>query len=99
MPARSEEDGAMDDEHREMTSDGEEHALNGSFKLDLGEELSEATLMYQTCSALNAAEKKSALVASHALAGNALLHSWWGDLLGPNQPFDASKCFVVCASI
>jgi len=96
--ASSKEDGAMDDEYGEMTSDGEEYKFNGSFKLESGEALPEATLRYKTYGTLDN-DRKNALVVCHALTGNASLHSWWGDLLGPNQPFDTSKYFVVCANI
>jgi len=89
---------SMDDEYGEMTSDGEDYVYKGPFKLESGEELSEARLRYQTYGTLNEA-KNNVLVVCHALTGNASLHSWWGDLLGPNQPFDTSKYFVVCANI
>lgn len=98
LTTAKEDEGAMDDEYGEMTSDGEEYKYNGSFKLESGQELAEATLRYQTYGTLNE-EKNNTLVVCHALTGNASLHSWWGDLLGPNQPFDTSKYFVVCANI
>lgn len=31
--------------------------------------------------------------------GNASLHTWWGDMLGPGLAYDTSKYFVVCANI
>jgi homoserine O-acetyltransferase len=34
----------------------------------------------------------------HHIIGNASLHTWWGDLLGPGRPFDTDKYFVVCAN-
>jgi len=94
----NENGGSMDDEYGEMTSDGEEYKYNGRFKLESGNDLAEATLRYQTYGKLDD-DRSNALVVCHALTGNASLHSWWGDLLGPNQPFDTSKYFIVCANI
>jgi homoserine O-acetyltransferase len=39
------------------------------------------------------------LVVCHALTGNASLHAWWGDMLGPGKAFDTDSYFVVCCNI
>lgn len=88
----------MDDEYGEMTSEGEEYQFPGNFELESGGKLAKATLRYQTYGTLDS-DRKNALVVCHALTGNASLHGWWGDLLGPKKPFDTSKYFVVCANI
>jgi homoserine O-acetyltransferase len=35
----------------------------------------------------------------NSVKGNASLHTWWGDMLGPNRPFDTNKYFIVCSNI
>ncbi len=45
------------------------------------------------------ARKDNVIVVCHALTGNARLDQWWGDMLGPNKPFDTSKYFILCANV
>ena len=88
----------MDDEYGEMTADGHTYVFPGSFLLENGEELPNAQLRYMTYGKLNK-KRDNVLVVCHALTGNASLHSWWGDLLGPGLAFDTDKYFVVCSNI
>ena len=90
--------GGMDDEYGEMTADGHTYVFPGSFLLENGEELPNAQLRYMTYGKLNK-KRDNVLVVCHALTGNASLHSWWGDLLGPGLAFDTDKYFVVCSNI
>ena len=89
---------SMDDEYGEMTTEGYTFTYPGPFELESGEVLSHAELRYMTYGKLNEA-RDNVLIICHALTGNASLHSWWGDLLGPGQAFDTSRYFVVCANI
>lgn len=88
----------MDDEYGEMTADGHTYKFPGAFDLENGETLDNAQLRYMTYGELNKA-RDNVLVVCHALTGNASLHSWWGDLLGPGLAFDTDKYFVVCSNI
>jgi homoserine O-acetyltransferase len=88
----------MDDEYGEMTADGSTFVYPGSFILENGEKLDNAQLRYMTYGELNEA-RDNVLVVCHALTGNASLHSWWGNLLGPGLAFDTDKYFVVCSNI
>lgn len=88
----------MDDEYGEMTNDGHTYIYPTAFKLESGEELSNARLRYMTYGKLNEA-RDNVLVVCHALTGNASLHVWWGDLLGPGQVFDTEKYFIVCCNV
>ncbi len=45
------------------------------------------------------ARKDNVIVVCHALTGNARLDQWWGDMLGPDKPFDTSKYFILCANV
>mmetsp|Transcript_19345 Transcript_19345/g.27200 ORF Transcript_19345/g.27200 Transcript_19345/m.27200 type:complete len:568 (+) Transcript_19345:527-2230(+) len=92
------EKSGMDDEYGEMTADGNTYVYPEPFELESGEFLPHAQLRYMTYGTLNE-ERNNVLVVCHALTGNASLHSWWGDLLGPGQAFDTDKYFVVCCNI
>jgi len=88
----------MDDEYGEMTADGTTYVHPTPFILENEQELPIAQLRYMTYGTLNEA-RDNVLVVCHALTGNASLHSWWGDLLGPGLAFDTDKYFVVCSNI
>jgi len=88
----------MDDEYGTLTSDGQTYTHPIPFPLESGHHLPNATLRYMTYGTLNET-KDNVLVVCHALTGNASLHSWWGDLLGPGKVFDTDRYFVVCANL
>jgi len=89
---------SMQDEYGEMTSDGTTYVHPTPFVLESGVALPEAQLRYQTYGQLND-QRDNVLVICHALTGNASLHAWWGDLLGPGKAFDTDKYLVVCSNI
>jgi len=88
----------MDDEYGRMTSEGYTYVHPRPYVLESGQVLPRAELRHVTYGELNAA-RDNAVVVCHALTGNASLHAWWGDLLGPGQALDTSKYFVVCANV
>mmetsp|Transcript_17474 Transcript_17474/g.33126 ORF Transcript_17474/g.33126 Transcript_17474/m.33126 type:complete len:493 (+) Transcript_17474:408-1886(+) len=90
--------GEMDDEYGEMTADGNTYVHPVPFVLENGDEIHNAQLRYMTYGTLNE-KRDNVLVVCHALTGNASLHSWWGDLLGPGLAFDTEKYFIVCSNI
>ena len=94
----SKESGGMDDEYGEMTTEGHTYVHPEPFILENGAKLHNAQLRYMTYGTLNEA-RDNVLVVCHALTGNASLHSWWGDLLGPGLAFDTDKYFIVCSNI
>jgi len=91
-------DSSMDDEYGEMTADGHIYTYPKPFELENGQVLEKADLCYMTYGDLNET-RDNVLVICHALTGNASLHSWWGDMLGPGLAFDTDKYFVVCSNI
>lgn len=93
-----EDTGDMDDEYGEMTADGNTYVHPVPFRLENGDEIQNVQLRYMTYGTLNE-KRDNVLVVCHALTGNASLHSWWGDLLGPGLAFDTEKYFVVCSNI
>jgi len=86
-----------DDEYGNLKADGLNHIFD-RVTTESGTTLREVAVNYKTFGTLNA-NRDNALIVCHALTGNASLDTWWGGLLGPNQPFDTSKYFVVCANI
>jgi homoserine O-acetyltransferase/O-succinyltransferase len=91
-------DGAMKDEYGTMDDSGSTYVYPGDFVLENGQSIPHAQLRYQTYGTLNAT-RDNVVVVCHALTGNASLHSWWGDLLGPGRAFDTDKYYVVCCNI
>lgn len=89
----------MKDEYGEMTDDGHTYIHPTPFTLENGTILPQVQLRYQTYGTLNEQTRDNVIVICHALTGNASLHSWWGDLLGPNKAFDTNKYFIVCCNI
>lgn len=87
----------MKDEYGIMDSAGRTFTVH-NFRLESGAILPVAELRYQTYGRLNEA-RTNVLVVCHALTGNASLHTWWGDLLGPGCAFDTGQYFVVCANV
>eukprot|EP00560_Eucampia_antarctica_P008019 CAMPEP_0197832166 /NCGR_PEP_ID=MMETSP1437-20131217/13516_1 /TAXON_ID=49252 ORGANISM="Eucampia antarctica, Strain CCMP1452" /NCGR_SAMPLE_ID=MMETSP1437 /ASSEMBLY_ACC=CAM_ASM_001096 /LENGTH=476 /DNA_ID=CAMNT_0043435381 /DNA_START=236 /DNA_END=1663 /DNA_ORIENTATION=- len=96
--ASSSTDTSMDDEYGEMTADGHTFTFPKPFKLENGQVLEKADMNYMTYGQLNET-RDNVLVVCHALTGNASLHSWWSDMLGPGNAFDTNKYFVVCSNI
>jgi homoserine O-acetyltransferase len=88
----------MKDEYGTMDDSGHTYVYEGDYVLENGQVLPHAQLRYQTYGQLNA-ERSNVVVICHALTGNASLHSWWGDLLGPGRPYDTNKYFIVCSNI
>lgn len=89
---------SMQDEYGDMTSEGHTYYYGDDFVLDSGQVLPEPQIRYQTYGTLNE-KRDNVLVVCHALTGNASLHAWWGDLLGPHRAFDTSQYMVVCCNI
>ena len=94
----NEKSSGMDDEYGEMTAEGHTYVHPDDFDLECGQTLANAQIRYMTYGTLNEA-RDNVLVVCHALTGNASLHSWWGDMLGPGLAFDTDKYFVVCSNI
>ncbi len=76
--------------------------------LDSGETLGPVTLAYETYGTLNE-RRDNAILLLHALSGDAHAagrHShddrktgWWDALVGPGQPFDTERYFVICSNV
>ncbi|KAH6578542.1 hypothetical protein BASA50_003252 [Batrachochytrium salamandrivorans] len=69
-----------------------------SFQLESGMTLDQPPVAYKTWGKLNAAGT-NVIVICHALSGSADVEDWWGELLGPERPFNTSKFFVFCGNV
>ncbi|NLC46025.1 MAG: homoserine O-acetyltransferase [Firmicutes bacterium] len=78
----------------------------GPFPLELGGQLADVELAYETYGSLNARGDNAVLVC-HALTGDAHVAShsqddlpgWWEGLVGEGRPLDTRRFFVVCSNV
>jgi homoserine O-acetyltransferase/O-succinyltransferase len=75
--------------------------------LDAGVALSPISIAYQTYGTLNP-QRSNAILICHALTGDqhvANVHpvtgkpGWWERMVGPGQPIDTARYFVICANV
>jgi homoserine O-acetyltransferase len=80
---------------------------NSPLRMDSGAALAPLTVAYQTYGALNAA-KSNAILLCHALTGDQHVANphpvtgrpgWWETMVGPGQPFDTNRFFVICSNV
>ena len=75
-------------------------------RLELGDELPEVTVMYETYGELDA-DKSNAVLICHALSGDSHVAShdeqddpgWWEIAVGPGKIIDTNKYFVICPNV
>jgi len=81
--------------------------LPGPLRLDGGALLSPVEIAYETYGTLNA-DASNAVLICHALTGDQHVASphpvtgkpgWWTRLVGPGQPVDPARNFIVCANV
>ena len=79
--------------------------FDGPLQLELGQEIQEITVAYETYGQLNAA-KDNAILICHALSGDSHVarHNpddepgWWDIAIGPGKAIDTDHYFVVCSN-
>ena len=84
------------------------HHPIGSFEPELGGALQEVTLAFETWGELNETADNAVLL-THALTGDSHAAGgpsegnrrggWWDPMVGPGQPIDTDKFFVVCSNV
>ncbi len=80
--------------------------FDGPTSLELGGELSDVTVAYETYGQLNAAADNAVLIC-HALSGDSHVAGhdadddpgWWDVCVGPGKTIDTDKYFVICPNI
>lgn len=80
----------------------------GRFGLELGGELPQVRMAYETFGTLDE-DKSNAVLVLHALTGDShvagpaglghLTAGWWDGLVGPGKPLDTERWFVVCPNV
>lgn len=87
---------------------GKRYHRIGSFEPELGGNLQDVTLSYETWGRLNAARDNAVLV-THALTGDSHAAGepseeyrrggWWEPMIGPGRAIDTDRYFVVCINV
>jgi len=80
--------------------------FKGTFKLELGGELQDITVAYETFGKLSP-QKDNAVLICHALTGDSHVarHNdeddpgWWDLLVGSGKPVDTDRYFVICCNL
>ncbi|MGI9344826.1 MAG: homoserine O-acetyltransferase MetX [Gammaproteobacteria bacterium] len=76
------------------------------FKLESGQTLTEARIIYETYGTLSK-KADNAILICHALTGNhhaagqypqEQIFGWWNAMIGPGKAIDTSKFFILCAN-
>ncbi|NQU12266.1 homoserine O-acetyltransferase [bacterium] len=81
-------------------------SFDGPFRLELGGELPGVTVAYETYGRLNAA-RDNAILICHAISGDSHVArhdpdddpGWWDIAVGPGNPIDTDRYFVVCPNL
>ena len=80
---------------------------NINLKLESGDIIDSFKLAFKTYGKLNA-DKTNAILVCHALTGDQYVagnnpitgrEGWWSRMVGPNQPIDTNKFFVICSNV
>ena len=80
--------------------------LDGPINLQLGGQLPNVVLCYETFGQLND-QKDNAVLVCHALSGDSHVArhhpddapGWWDGVVGPNKPIDTNRYFVICPNV
>ena len=80
--------------------------FDAPLKLELGGELPSVTVVYETYGRLNAS-KDNAVLVCHAISGDSHVarHNdaddpgWWDIIVGPGNPIDTNRYFVICPNL
>jgi homoserine O-acetyltransferase len=70
----------------------------GDLTLESGEVLPDITIAYQTWGELNAA-RDNAILVNHALTGWSDVPGWWPSIVGPGNPLDSDRFFIICPNV
>ncbi len=84
----------QENERTAPTADERQFVDVGPFTCEAGGQLANVTVAYETWGTLNA-DKSNAILACHALTGDAHAIGWWDRLIGPGKPIDTDLYFVI----
>jgi len=80
--------------------------LDQPLALELGGQLADVTVVYETCGELNAA-RDNAILVCHAITGDSHVArhdeqddpGWWDIAVGPGKAIDTNRYFVICPNL
>jgi homoserine O-acetyltransferase len=84
----------QENERTAPTADERQFVEVGELHCEVGGHLPSVTVAYETWGTLNAA-KDNAVLACHALSGDAHAIGWWERLIGPGKAIDTDQYFVI----
>jgi homoserine O-acetyltransferase len=84
----------QENERTAPIADERQYVDVGAYRCEVGGDLPNVTVAYETWGTLNA-DRSNAILACHALTGDAHAVGWWDRLIGPGKPMDTDKYFVV----
>ena len=70
----------------------------GAMALQLGGELANLEVAYETCGTL-AQDGANAVLICHGYTSNPNVEGWWSGLIGPGKAIDTNRWFVVCCNM
>lgn len=84
----------QENERTASAADGRRYADVGPLECEAGGKLGSVTVAYETFGTLSP-ERDNAVMACHALSGDAHCVGWWERLIGPGKAFDTDRYFVI----
>jgi homoserine O-acetyltransferase len=87
-----------ENERTAPTADERQFLITGPYACEVGGQLPQVTIAYETWGELNA-DRSNAVLACHALTGDAHAIGWWERLIGPGKPIDTDTYFVIGVNV
>lgn len=87
-----------ENERTAPVADERQYLLTGPYRCEVGGELAEVKIAYETWGKLNQ-ERSNAILVCHALTGDAHAIGWWERLIGAGKPIDTQKFFVIGVNV
>jgi homoserine O-acetyltransferase len=92
--------------HARPLKHGQQVAFHEPLHLELGGQLPEVSVTFETYGRLNA-QRGNAVLICHALSGDSHVAAhdedddpgWWDIMVGPGKSIDTDRCFVICPNI
>jgi homoserine O-acetyltransferase len=87
-----------ENERTAPVQDERQFLITGPYRCEVGGELPQVTIAYETWGELND-DRSNAVLVCHALTGDAHAIGWWERLIGPGKPIDTETCFVIGVNV
>ena len=87
-----------ENERTAPVADERQFLITGPYRCEVGGELPQVTIAYETWGTLNS-DHSNAVLVCHALTGDAHAIGWWDRLIGPGRPIDTDLLFVIGVNV